>query len=309
MFGKQFLQTAATTTVVFVGIWVILSTLFPEVKNAPGILWATLEEKYSVIPKYFSSDYSFYVIGITLYTAAITWAFNIFFLFVDFTEPKWARQFKIQDNQHVTLTKFLSALPQILFNQFVLGYFCGLVFYELIKWRNPDFNNHFPSFLTFLRDIAFTILLEEILFYYSHRLFHHPSIYKYVHKKHHEWTAPIGITAVYAHPLEHIISNVLPIAAGPLIFGSHSFTILVWYTMALFSTTVSHSGYHFPFLPSPEAHDYHHFAFTQNYGVLGILDSFHGTNSQFMKTAASKRHFLSLSLVPVKKLIPETKKE
>jgi hypothetical protein len=28
--------------------------------------------------------------------------------------------------------------------------------------------------------------------------------------------------------------------------------------MALFESLTTHSGYHFPLLPSPEAHDFHH---------------------------------------------------
>lgn len=40
-----------------------------------------------------------------------------------------------------------------------------------------------------------------------HRLFHHPSLYKKFHKQHHEWTAPIGVVATYAHPLEHMVSE------------------------------------------------------------------------------------------------------
>ena len=89
-------------------------------------------------------------------------------------------------------------------------------------------------------------------------MLHHPSVYKYIHKKHHEWTAPIGLIALYAHPFEHIVSNLLPVFAGPLLMGTHVFTAGVWMVAALTTTTISHSGYHFPFLPSPEAHDYHH---------------------------------------------------
>lgn len=42
------------------------------------------------------------------------------------------------------------------------------------------------------------------------RFLHHRRLYKYIHKKHHEWTAPIAVTAIYCHPLEHLLSNILP---------------------------------------------------------------------------------------------------
>lgn len=90
------------------------------------------------------------------------------------------------------------------------------------------------------------------------RLFHHPRLYKHIHKIHHEWTAPTSIVSIYAHPLEHVVSNLLPVALGPIIMGSHLATAWLWFSLALMSTTVAHSGYHLPLFPSPEAHDYHH---------------------------------------------------
>lgn len=90
------------------------------------------------------------------------------------------------------------------------------------------------------------------------RLLHHPKLYKHFHKIHHEWTAPTGIISVYAHPVEHILTGLLPVFLGPMIMGSHIGVSWLWYIVVVMSTTVSHCGYHFPFLPSPEAHDYHH---------------------------------------------------
>ncbi|CAG2183777.1 unnamed protein product, partial [Oppiella nova] len=96
---------------------------------------------------------------------------------------------------------------------------------------------------------------------------------------------------------------------GPLVLGSHTATAWLWFTLATLSTLNAHSGFHFPFFPSPEAHDYHHLKFNQNFGVLGVLDRLHGTDSQFRKTKAYERHIMLLSLVPIKELYPdETKK-
>ena len=96
------------------------------------------------------------------------------------------------------------------------------------------------------------MLVEEVMFYYSHWMLHHKKVYKYIHKQHHEWTASVGLTSLYAHPVEHIFSNILPPAVGPLLLGSHVATSWLWFCLALTSTLNSHSGYHLPFLPSPE---------------------------------------------------------
>lgn len=96
------------------------------------------------------------------------------------------------------------------------------------------------------------------IFLFSFRILHHPLLYKHIHKIHHEWTAPVGLVALYAHPIEHLVSNMLPPIIGPILMGSHLATAWLWFALVLLSTTVAHSGYHFPFLPSPEAHDFHH---------------------------------------------------
>ena len=171
-----------------------------------------------------------------------------------------------------------------------------------------------------LFELSIFILVEEVGFYYSHVALHSSILYKHIHKIHHEWTAPIGLTALYAHPLEHVLSNLLPIAMGPLLIGSHLITTWTWYCIALVSTIISHSGYHLPLLPSPEFHDFHHFKFNQCFGACGLLDYIHGTDQLFRcklctnyvkslhfdrKSKQYQRNILLIGLEPLTKTYPD----
>ena len=52
-------------------------------------------------------------------------------------------------------------------------------------------------------------IIIEVWFYWSHRLLHYGSLYRLIHKKHHRYTAPAAIVAVYAHPLEFAFGTAL----------------------------------------------------------------------------------------------------
>jgi len=78
--------------------------------------------------------------------------------------------------------------------------------------------------------------------------------------------------------------------------GSHLAVMVVWFSLAVLNTTVTHSDYHLPFLPSPEAHDFHHLRFNENFGVLGVLDFFHGTDKTFRQSRQFKTHRTYFSL-------------
>lgn len=278
--------------------------------GASGNFWQNLWD--SVYDLFGRNDLAVGVFGTILFTNAVIWGANAILLILDTTgKPSFLLKYKIQEDKNVPVDreKLKRCIKVVLFNGFVVSFFVTLLGFYVMKWRGCPMSGEMPTFQWVILELTVYSLVEEVGFYYSHRLMHHKSLYKYFHKMHHEWTAPIGIVCIYAHPVEHCISNLLPIIAGPVIMGSHLATAWMWFFLALVSTTISHCGYHFPFLPSPEAHDYHHLKFTNCFGVLGVLDRLHGTDDNFRASKAYQRHIMSLSLTPLSQQYPDVTPE
>ncbi|ODQ81558.1 hypothetical protein BABINDRAFT_108819 [Babjeviella inositovora NRRL Y-12698] len=135
----------------------------------------------------------------------------------------------------------------------------------------------FPSLYTMLVQIGIFFACEDMWHYWAHRLFHHGWFYKNIHKQHHRYAAPFGLTAEYAHPVE-VISLGFGTVGFPMIYAYftrdlHLFTVTCWVVLRLFQAVDSHSGYDFPwslnkFIPfwsGAEHHDLHHRYFIGNY--------------------------------------------
>jgi methylsterol monooxygenase len=81
----------------------------------------------------------------------------------------------------------------------------------------------------------------------AHQLLHTPLLYKHIHKLHHKYSAPFGLAAEYAHPLEVMILGMGTIF-GPLLYcwfrpDLHIITVYIWITLRLFQAIDAHSGY------------------------------------------------------------------
>lgn len=87
----------------------------------------------------------------------------------------------------------------------------------------------------------------------------------------------MAFTAEYAHPVEHLIANILPIALPSMILRSHILVYWAFLGFELIETSTVHSGYDF-FRGAARKHDLHHEKFRLNYGAIGLLDWIHGTN-------------------------------
>lgn len=74
----------------------------------------------------------------------------------------------------------------VLFNQFVVGLGVSFMAYPSVLNRGgADTIRDVPTFNKFCLDIIVSLILNDIFFYYSHRLFHYGWLYKTYHKEHH----------------------------------------------------------------------------------------------------------------------------
>ena len=66
---------------------------------------------------------------------------------------------------------------------------------------------------------------------------HHPKLY-WIHKKHHEYHVTITLAAQYAHPIEQLLANTVPVGLAykllARVYPVHIFTVIIWLTFRIF---------------------------------------------------------------------------
>lgn len=180
-------------------------------------LWADILSKHSPQRIEF--------IGTLLVQVVSFWIPSLFYLALDTIAPAFSERHKIQPApKQPTRRDILNCFWVVTQNQ-ILSSILHLALINITTHlgSNPSYRVELalPTALEFARDFVLSLLLREALFYYSHRLLHVPYLYKLIHKKHHRFTAPIALAAQYAHPIEQIFANALPISLPPQILHSH----------------------------------------------------------------------------------------
>ena len=191
----------------------------------------------------------------------------------------------------VLLSHFTVELPQIWSFHPICEYF-GMTTHEV----------PFPSWTKMAWQIALFFVFEDAFHYWAHRTMHFGPLYKHIHKLHHEYVAPFGLSAEYAHPLEVLVLGMGTIG-GPFLLCAftkdlHILTVYIWVILRLFQAVDAHSGYDFPislhnwipFWAGADHHDYHHMAFLGCYSTsFRWWDHFLGTDRGYQRVRAKQK--------------------
>ena len=119
-------------------------------------------------------------------------------------------------------------------------------------------------------------LVTEVWFYHVHLMLHHPQLYKKFHKRHHEFTHPYALTAMYCTGFEAVFCNLLAVGLGPVMLNITAPYLYIWFGLVAMNSTFTHSGFRLGWLMDG-SHDIHHESYRYNYGTLTIFDRLYGT--------------------------------
>ena len=164
---------------------------------------------------------------------------------------------------------------------------CTVVIFAIIGWgivtaKNIGYTliyNEIEEFGWgwFLISIILMILLHDTWFYWTHRLMHHPFIFRHVHLVHHRSTNPSPWAAYSFHPIEAVVeAGIFPIIVFTI--PAHGIALLIFLIYMITQNVQGHLG--IEFLPkwfiknkwiswhtTTTHHDLHHKDFNSNYGL------------------------------------------
>ncbi len=202
----------------------------------------------------------------------------------------WRNPMMLEVNEKLLSPTLIAATISQVLTSPLLTYYIYPIF---LRFGMTPFESELPDTFTIFKTMLLCHLFNEFGFYFTHRLLHSTLLYGSIHKQHHEYKGTIGLAAEYAHPVEVLLSNIVPTIGGFLLVSTgHPLTLLVWLGLRLEQTYMAHSGYCFKntildsiglaHAENAAFHDYHHSSNCGNFGSF-LTDYLFGTCDFYIK--------------------------
>lgn len=217
------------------------------------------------IPKAFGQSLMNYLIIVAVYL--IVWKLL----------KKRLQNWRIQVKERVDAKQIKSELINSLFALMVSTFFVLIIYYLKDKGHTKIYAdiNEYPRFFAYFGFIIF-LIIDDTWFYWVHRLLHHPKIFKYVHKVHHNSIDVNPFTSLSFHWFE-IFALTFWIIPFSLFFPMYLPALGILQIWGFLDNIKSHLGYEFfpswwnksfgKLMTSSTHHNMHHSKFQGNYGV------------------------------------------
>ncbi|WJZ82369.1 hypothetical protein VitviT2T_002135 [Vitis vinifera] len=212
--------------------------------------------------------------------------------FMELSRSSGLDKFKIQPKVRLSSADIFRCYKDVMSMFFFVVGPLQLVSYPSIKMIGIRTSLPLPSGWEILMQLAVYFMVEDFTNYWIHRFLHCKWGYEKIHRVHHEYTAPIGFAAPYAHWAEILILGI-PSFLGPAMAPGHIITFWLWIALRQIEAIDTHSGYDFPWSPTKyipfyggaDHHDYHHYVGGQSQSnfasVFTYCDYIYGTDKGY----------------------------
>jgi len=214
--------------------------------------------------------YSYLIIALRYFVIA-----GAFFLIFYIIKPKRFNKLRLQQG----FPKTKDYYREISYSMISFFFFA---LYAIILFRTPI--RAFTRLYTnpaeygwgyFAFSVLLTFIIHDAYFYWTHRLMHHPKLFKLFHLVHHKSTNPSPWAAFSFHPLESMVeAGILPVLVFTI--PLHPYAILIFFLLSTVINVYGHLGYEiYPawlirsrlgkYLNTSVSHNMHHKYFNSNY--------------------------------------------
>ncbi|EXB38327.1 Sphingoid base hydroxylase 2 [Morus notabilis] len=152
--------------------------------------------------------------------------------------------------------------------------FISIVLYTITGKDNKDVAGPKPSLMVLARQFVISMLVWDTWHYFFHRTLHvNKFLYKHIHSQHHRLVVPYAFGALYGHPLEILLFQVIGGLLGVLVSGMSPRASIFFFSFATIKDLDDHCGlwlprwnpFHIFFRNNSAYHDVHHQLYGSKY--------------------------------------------